>query len=196
VAIFAFLLATGRDQYRLRRERDLRDRSVVAAIREEVRANRGLLENNQELLLRELKLLVRHERLVNPLDPLGTGFWELVKLDPPLVLQGNADALSEVRRVARLSGQVNEMLRSRELYRTTSAPDAMKQAGLASLTGDTEMGSTDKMLAGYDRLLVTFQGELLQAIEQLEPALEQPSGRWRLRLRLTRPGAVPAERSA
>lgn len=106
VAIFAFLLATGRDQYRLRRERDLRDRSVVAAIREEVRANRGLLENNQELLLRELKLLVRHERLVNPLDPLGTGFWELVKLDPPLVLQANADALSEVRRVARLSGQV------------------------------------------------------------------------------------------
>lgn len=84
------------------------------------------------------------------------------------------------------------MLRSRELYRTTSAPDAMKQAGLASLTGDTEMGSTDEMLAGYDRLLVTFQGELLQAIEQLEPALEQPCGRWRLQLRLTRPGAVPA----
>ena len=163
VAIFAFALASGRDSYRAWRQRQRHDDAVLAAIREEIAANRRALENNQNLLDEELKLIPQGNRLVNPLDPLEAGFWDLVKLNPPRRLETEDWTLSHVREVARLTAQVNEMLRSRENFRVLSP----------SLTMTTGIGQAAwaQPLEGYDKLVKQFQGELLTAIDALESAL-------------------------
>jgi hypothetical protein len=113
VALVAFAVAWARDEYVRHRQRRQKDRAVLAAIAEEVAANLRIAENNRNLIRHDLGLLDQGRSLVNPLDPLELGFWELVKLDPPRGLLLDASALAAVRKVARLTGQVNQMLHSR-----------------------------------------------------------------------------------
>lgn len=120
VAIFAFTLATARDTLKGRRERQEREQATLAAIREEITANKGIAEDNWKLLEREMEMLADNMRLLNPLDPLGSGFWEIVRVSPPQRVARDERALASVRNVARLTLQVNEVLRSRENFRTLS----------------------------------------------------------------------------
>src|SRR4051794_15911044 len=83
VAGLAFVLATARDEFVRRREAQLKDTNVVQAIREEIEVNQTLVQSHQRLIQREVALLENNQRLVNPLDPLATGFWEIVKFNPP-----------------------------------------------------------------------------------------------------------------
>lgn len=163
VAMGAFVLATLRSTWEARSERQRRDRSVLSAIAEEIEANRLTATNNRELIRTELKVLEGGERIVNPLDPLETGFWELVKVSPPRDFARDATALASVRRVARLTAQVNEMQRSRERFRV-AGPLLQRgnQAGLPEWVAE---------MRGYDGLIERFLGELLEALDQLEPAI-------------------------
>jgi hypothetical protein len=162
VAVFSFAIARGWDVLGTRRDRWTREKAVLLAIREEIRANRERAVNNQQLVMKELALLKQDRRLINPFDPLGEGFWELVRLDPPRSL-AEGQGLVYARRVARLTTQVNEMIRSRERFR---APNQALQ-GLNSF------------LQKYDELIQRFQGELLEAIDALDPLLEPPPSPWR-----------------
>lgn len=171
--LIGFLLATSRDELKAYREQGRRDRAVLRAIREEIDANRGLLTNNQALVKQELKdLAATGARTVNPLDPVQSGFWDLVKRDLPRSIAEAEDSLPAVREAARLTGQVNQMIESRERFKAT----------LAGIHGFTSghgpgMPGLDE-LAAYDRLLETFQRELLEAIDRLDPVLEE-AGRQR-----------------
>lgn len=163
VAIAAFLLAAARDIYTRDRERRQKDRAVLAAIAEEVSANIRTAENNRNLVQEELRLIATNQRLVNPLDPLETGFWELVKLDPPRGLVLDTVALANVREVARLASQVNQMLHSRERFRVSSPLLTMHRR-------DGTQSWVDE-LRGYDVLLDRFHGELLNALRRVQSAI-------------------------
>jgi hypothetical protein len=104
-----------------------------------------------------------NRRVLNPLDPLETGFWELVKIDPPQALLLDAEALANVREVARLVGQVNQMVNSREVFRVSSPLLTMRAADGTP--------SWAEPLRGYDRLLDRFLGELLDALHRVQPAV-------------------------
>jgi hypothetical protein len=50
-------------------------------------------------------LLARDQRLLNPLDPIEGGFWDVIKLDPPAALFEEADTLARIRDVSRRTDQ-------------------------------------------------------------------------------------------
>lgn len=92
-----FALATARDELRRALDSRKRDRAVLAAMVEEVSATRAETDNNLALVRHELELLSEGHRLVNPLDRLSGGLWDLVKADPPRNVAIDDAALTAVR---------------------------------------------------------------------------------------------------
>jgi hypothetical protein len=77
----AFLLAVA--WYTLKDRRDIgrHDQAVIVAMRMELAANLPVVEKNQSDVTEELERLPRGESLLNPLEPLEAGFWNLAKLN-------------------------------------------------------------------------------------------------------------------
>lgn len=82
VAIIAFLLAVAWDTLKYRRDVGRHDRAALAVIRMELVANLSVVEKNQKDVAEELRRLAKGEWLLNPLEPLEAGFWNLAKLKP------------------------------------------------------------------------------------------------------------------
>jgi hypothetical protein len=158
IAVFAFLLAIVWDVLKSERERGRRDRAVIAASDAEISTLSVMVLNNRNLVLMELNLLRKGKAagLTNPLDPIPSGFWDLVKLDPPQALLRDEETLAKIRDISRRTDQVTEMIRSREAFRTTNR----------------SLPSYDKELRQYDELLETFLGELLNALNALHPLIK------------------------
>jgi hypothetical protein len=157
-AILAFLLALAWDMVKYRRDIGHRDRSKVAAIRTELEMNLKVVEHNQRQVIEEIEKLTHRKRLLNPLEPLETSFWTLVKLNPPRAVVASRDLQENLQQVARLTFKVQDTIHSRETFRTANH----------------EAPSFYVMLDGYDKLLQRFQGELIEAVgdalSQLEPS--------------------------
>ena len=92
--------------------------------------------------------MAKGESLLNPLEPLEAGFWNLAKLSTPKSISASTDALGNLQRVARLTFKVNDVIHSREAFRV---------ANQESPTFKTK-------LWGYDKLLHGLQAELVDAI--------------------------------
>lgn len=163
MATVGFLVAMGREAQQRRAEQRQQDKNTIGAIRDEIEINRELVRSHRHLIEQELDLLDNGQRLVNPLDPLATGFWDIVKFNPPSNMPGETLALS--RDVARLTVQVNEILRSRELFRVASPLLTMDAFGD---DGRTELAWVGP-LRGYDDLLWRFLGELGESMRLLGP---------------------------
>ncbi|MFL5782443.1 MAG: hypothetical protein ACJ760_14095 [Thermoleophilaceae bacterium] len=177
VAVFSFGIARGWDVYTTTNRRVKRDRAVVAALEQELKSDREITANNRELVRHELKLIGTGSstlRLLNPLDPVASGWWDLIRLEPPRGLV-DADALVTLQHVWRRVGQVNAMVDSRERYRVANPMSGMFAAHMKQ----------------YDELIDRFAGELLEAIDRATGLLEEvPTGtrfqRWRSRLHASR----------
>ena len=115
VAIIAFVFAVGWDMLKYRRDTARHDRAVLAAIRMELRANLPVVEKNQSSVTEELERLAKGESLLNPLEPLEAGFWNLAKLNTPKSIGASTDALGKLQRVARLTDR-----RAHDAYRAMS----------------------------------------------------------------------------
>jgi hypothetical protein len=78
----------------------------------------------------------------------------VVKLDPPnSLLEGKA--LTLIRDISRRTGQVNEMMRSREMFRASNQ----------AISGYAQQ------LEGYDLLIQKWLDELFPVLDELEPLL-------------------------
>jgi hypothetical protein len=153
--VFAFGLATLGAWYRDRRTRQRRDEAVVTALRAEVQVLKPTAQNDLNLVRDELKLLPGGQTIDNPLDPLGSAFFELVRVDPPKSISEDADLLLGLRDIARRTGQVDEMIRAREAFTASNR-------ALASFT---------TILGGYDQLIERWFVELIEALEALDASL-------------------------
>jgi hypothetical protein len=136
------------DTLKYRRNAGRHDYAVLAAIRMELSANLPVVEKNQKDVGEELDRLAKGEWLLNPLEPLESGFWNLAKLNPPKSISASASSLGHLQRVARLTFKVNEVIRSREAFRV----------------GNQESPTFKTKLGGYDKLLHRLQAELVEAI--------------------------------
>jgi len=114
----------------------------------ELVANTPVVEKNQKDVAEELNRLKKGEWLLNPLEPLESGFWNLAKLNLPKSMDVNDGSLGDLQRVARLTFKVNEAIRSREAFRVTNQ----------------ESPTFNIKLEGYDQFLHRLQAELLDAI--------------------------------
>lgn len=157
---FGFALAAARDEYRRWRDVKKRDQAVLAAMSEEIAATRASALHDRGLVRDELQWLVNNEQVLKPLTPLGTGLWDLVKADPPSAIAIDQDALTSARKVARLVGQVNATMASRETLRTTSP--------LLNMQAKSGRPMWVPRLETYDSLLESLFSDLLDVLEKLD----------------------------
>jgi hypothetical protein len=163
VAIFAFGLAMTWDMVRFRRERRSRDLAIFTFTIAEIDALIGIAANNHKLVEHELLLLSKqNQSLLNPLDLIDSAFWNIIVTHTPHGLLTDPTALSKVRRVARLTDQVGQMIRSREGFR------AANQA----------LSSFNEQMTGYDKLLQKFLPELVKSLKELRGTLESAQKRY------------------
>lgn len=157
LVLFGFVLAMCWDVYKGRREAARRDNALLYAAVAEVEAVKGTVLNDLNIVNSELKLLPSGHRLLNPLDPVEGGFWDAVKYNPPRALVRDERTLARVRDVARRTDQVNEMIRSREAFRVANPA----------------LSTMNDVLTDYDKLIARWLSELAEALNVLQPALEE-----------------------
>jgi hypothetical protein len=116
------------------------------------------LTNNQNILEKDQEAVTAKGHTLNPIDPVPSGFWETIRWRPPKALIDDQETLEAVREVSRRSDQVNMMISSRERFRLGKSP------------GDHLYFET---IGGFNSILLKFQGELLDELAKLKPALEQ-----------------------
>ena len=114
--IIGFILTMLWDIYKSIRETKEREGRVLLAIKEDLNSNIVILSDNFDLISKELEYIKSGTSLVNPLVPLKTGFWELVKIYLPKKLV-KEDILIKIRDIVRNSEHINEMIQSRENFR-------------------------------------------------------------------------------
>lgn len=168
VAVFAFILATVRDELRYRRDRRQREKAVLAAMREEIASIRETSEANQHALADEIEALQNQRQRLNPLDPLASGLWELARVEMPRVLINDAEALAALREISRRISRVNETIRSREAFR-------IGFPHVASGRDHESMERYNKLLEGYDRAVTASTEGLIRTISDFEPRLGRSS---------------------
>lgn len=98
--------------------RDIRDRDeiIMRALNEEIGENNKLVARNMAYIRQELAVLSDNKSVVDPLVPLKTGFWDIVKINLPRALLSGGRLL-KLRNIALLAETTNEQIRSRENYR-------------------------------------------------------------------------------
>ncbi len=161
LTLFGFLLAMGWDLLKTERGNRQREKSLFQAALAEVTAVSATVTNNQIYVRKELDLLSQQtpQHLINPLDPVPGGFWDVVKLNPPRTFVRDPETLTKVRDVARRTDQINEIIRSRETFR------------VGNLLAISTVSNADGILRSYDEHLERFQDELLGALATLQDAL-------------------------
>jgi hypothetical protein len=155
-----FALATARDEYRRWRDVKKHDQAVLAAMAEEITATRRSALHDRGLVRDELRSLANNEQVLSPLTPLGTGLWDLAKADPPSGIAIDQDALTSTRKVARLVGQINATMASRETFRSTSP--------LLNMQGPSARPMWVPRLETYDSLLESLFSELVGVLDKLD----------------------------
>jgi hypothetical protein len=157
LVLVGFVLAMVWDLAKFRRDRGARERAAIIGLQEEMGMNRDRLANNQKLLEHEVtSLLPQQKTLVNPLDRLTRGAWEDARLVLPRKLAQDAMRLTALRDYARRVDQVNEMIRSREMFKLQTALAMPPPIAVAT----------------FAELLNTFQEELIDVIDANLRALE------------------------
>jgi hypothetical protein len=116
IAVFAFFLALLWDVVQAGRERKRRDKALLVSVRAEIESLIATVANNLNLVKTELQMLKTGTRLLNPLDPVAGGFWDVVRVNLPDALVSDSQVLDKLRDVSRRTEQVSEMIRSREAF--------------------------------------------------------------------------------
>jgi hypothetical protein len=155
LVVLGFVLAELGAWWRDSRTNAARERTLLKAAVDEVASVTATATNDRNILQRELQLVAKQQHVVNPLDPIPTGFWEAIRWSPPRRLLDESDALRKARSVARLTQMVNEMISSREAFRVNNLA----------------MSDFYATLKTYDELLDQFLGELIAALNELGPLL-------------------------
>ena len=103
------------------------------------------------MLQQETDLLNKNIMIVSPLCSLQGGFWDLVKINLPRQF-AKGDALLEIRKIALLTDEINEAIRSRESYRNYNG-------------GTSDYSSR---LNSYDQLLLHQCLEIATLFEEIQ----------------------------
>lgn len=152
--VIGFILTMVWDIVKFNRESKRREETVLSAVREELVSNMSILEDNVQLLLKDLEVIGDKKSVVAPLTLLQSGFWDLVKINLPRKLT-KVDTLVEIRKVAQLTEQVNEQIRSRENYRIHN------QA----------MSNYHRRMRLYDEMILGGILILQKSLKEIEPLL-------------------------
>lgn len=157
--IFATIIGFGLtmiwDIKKIHREDKQRNVAVLSAGKEECIANINILKGNRNLLEQELTILNDKKFIVMPLLLLQTGFWDLLKTNIPDILVNEPELLSKIRAITQATDGINELIRSREIYR-------LHNHAYSNYFDRTEL---------YDNLVIQAGDKLLESLEYIMTSL-------------------------
>ena len=143
------------DSHKYRRDQGQRDEAVLTAAREELLSNIDLLKRNQFLLQQELAVIDERKSVVDPLSPLKSGAWELLRTNMPRKLIREVNTFNKIKEADQAANEVNETIRSRENYRIHNGA----------------MSNFADRMKSYDQILLEKQKRSLEALEELKSQL-------------------------
>jgi hypothetical protein len=153
--IIGFALTVTWDIIKTHNESDKRDVAVLTAIKEDIAINLETLKYNKFLLQEDIKAIGEHKSIVQPMNQLQNGFWDIVKLNLPKKLISSPAIFLRVREAAGLTEYINEIIRSRESYRLNNGA----------------MDNYYRHLKMYDDTLLTEVDKLYLQLEDLNKKL-------------------------
>lgn len=153
--VIGFILTMLWDIFKSRGETEERENKVLLAVKEDLESNLRILNDNFDLIRQELEIIESNRSVINPLVPLKTGFWDLVKIHLPKRLM-KGDLLIKIRDVVKYTEQINEAIQSRENFRIHNR--ALTSFGV--------------QLKSYDQILVDNIKKILDLMKELSPSLE------------------------
>jgi hypothetical protein len=159
VALFSFVLATWREERRLRVEQQQRRRLALVSFAKEMEANRRLCGSIRNSLGMEAKQLEKgnNQGFLNPITQIETGAWTLARVDLPTDLLKDSDLLRRLEIIDSKEREINQMIRTRENFRIqhlTTAPQFLVTT-----------------LIGFRRIIDYPLGDLSARIEEALPLL-------------------------
>src|SRR3989344_8059542 len=107
------------DIYKWRRDKKNLLQAMLSLALDELKNNIRIVNRNNALLLQELKILFHNKCNINPLTHLQTGAWDLMKYHFLDFLIKNS-LISFLNSASHLVEEINEVVRSRELYRLSN----------------------------------------------------------------------------
>jgi hypothetical protein len=145
------------DSIKYYRERTNKDTAVLTATYQEMEGNIDTLKENKKILEDELEIISKEKKiLIIPLAPLNYFAWEVVALNLPKRLIKDVNLLKQVRESAQSVIHFNEIMRSRENYRTNS----------------TGMSNYMDRIKSYDQILVNATSNMITFLEDVMPKLK------------------------
>lgn len=154
--LFGFVLTMVWDTVKYYRDRISKDNAVLFASRQEMEGNIEVLRENKKILEEELEIIQKEKKmLVVPLSPLNSFAWEVVAINLPKKLIKDVVLLKKVRDSAQSVVHINEIIRSRENYRTNS----------------TGMSNYMDRIKSYNQLLLNGTNNVLAHFEEVSKQL-------------------------
>jgi len=156
--VLGFVLTMSWDLFKHRKEAKEREKTVEGFVGMELTENRRILLSNQRLLENELRSLDENKMLVLPLTLFRMGFWELLKGHLPFPGKyRSSSAVLDLLVVVELTTDINETMRSREVFR-------LHNQGTADFVAQIRI---------YDKRLIEDGQMLLKYLDKLDPEAKE-----------------------
>ena len=156
--IIGFILAMLWDFFKFKKEVKRKEEAITTTVQHELNENKIILHHNQILLEKELEILDEKRSVVDPLIPLHSSFWDLLRTNLPFPHKYRSfEVAIKIPQAAQLTRDINETIRSRENYRIHN------QA----------MSNYFSHMKLYDQRLIEDFERLLKVLRELEPLAKE-----------------------
>lgn len=119
--LLGFGLTVWWDNHKFSRDIEQRDTAIIEALRQETSTNLETATRNQRILAQEIAVIDQGKALVEPLGLFQVGAWDLMRVNIPRRTAGNERRLLKIGRMAQTAQELNDLIRSRENFRTFNA---------------------------------------------------------------------------
>lgn len=116
VALIGVVLTIAWDKYKAYKQ----EKNSLTTIAHELETNASELEDNKQTIIQELKALKEKKIIVKPLIKLNNDFSSFLIMNCPSLFKNQANLLEEMRKISKLTNEINETIQSRESYRVNN----------------------------------------------------------------------------
>lgn len=156
LAIFSLAGAIAWDVLQRYQQEKRQDESIIIALKSEAKGNLTIIARNIEIVKVELGIIDEERTVIEPLALLRNGGWDLLRVSIPKKLTIQPDTLAELNNLFVKVEQLNEVIRSREIYRANNMT----------------VISMHQRLKIYDQTILRDTSSVILSIDRLKPILD------------------------
>lgn len=114
--VFGFLLTMVWEWRKSKKQ----EKSSLATIVHELETNALEMEDNKQTILQEIKALESQKIVVKPLLKMNNDFPFFLNMNCPSLFKDQINLLEEMRKISKITNEINETIQSRESYRVNN----------------------------------------------------------------------------